>query len=257
MKYLAIIQARSGSSRLPGKVLKDLCGRPELEWVIRRVTKSRLLDECMVATTDLPEDAAIVGLCSELGVRVFAGSEKDVLDRYYQATKSLSPEYVVRITADCPCFDSSLLDEAISQMKDTSDYLGMISETFPDGLDLEIIKFSALKRAWEEANLSSQREHVTQYIIKHPDLFVLQDFESNMGNHGNERWTVDEPEDLELVTKIFEHFLEMDEEEFSYSDILAFLDDNPEIREINAAFTRNGGLAKSIEEDRVVEAGLG
>ena len=165
-----MIQARCGSSRLPNKVMKPLCGKPVLERVIERVQKSTLVDEVVVITSIDKQNLPILGLCAQLGVRVGVGSEQDVLDRYYQTAKLLQPEYVIRITADCPCFDSELLDMAIRQMDSKTDYCGMLSETFADGLDLEIMKFSALQKAWREASHSFEREHVTQYIVRHPDF---------------------------------------------------------------------------------------
>lgn len=253
MKYLAIIQARCGSSRLPGKIMKDLCGEPMLLRMIERVQQSRLVDEVMVATTIERNDLPVIALCAQHGIRVFAGSENDVLDRFYQAAKLLNPDYVIRLTADCPCFDPALLDKAISEMNIESDYLAMMSETLPDGLDLEIIRFLALRKAWKEARLKSEREHVTQYIVKHTDLFCCQDFVPTEGYFGDERWTVDEPEDFEVVSKVYEHFYDGNAVvPFSYKDVLAFLDSHPEIKQINARFSRNEGLAKSLREDCVV-----
>lgn len=252
MKYLGMIQARCGSKRLPNKVMKDLCGKPALQRMIERVQKSRMIDEVMIVTSIEKNNLSILQLCSKLGVRVGVGSENDVLDRYYQTAKLLKPEYIVRLTADCPCFDAELLDLAIEGLDELTDYCGMISESFADGLDLEIIRFSAFERAWREAVHSFEREHVTQYIIRHPEIFILQNFESPIGYFGNHRWTVDESEDFEMVKKIYEHFLEDDNESFSYQDILDYLKMHPEIKQINAKFTRNAGLEKSIQEDKVV-----
>lgn len=249
-----MIQARCGSSRLPNKVMKPLCGKPVLERVIERVQKSTLVDEVVVITSIDKQNLPILGLCAQLGVRVGVGSEQDVLDRYYQTAKLLQPEYVIRITADCPCFDSELLDMAIRQMDSKTDYCGMLSETFADGLDLEIMKFSALQKAWREASHSFEREHVTQYIVRHPELFSLQDFQSPVGNFGNHRWTVDEQEDFELVDRIYKHFLlEYKKPDFGYKDILRFLEENPDLLELNRKYSRNEGLAKSILEDVIVE----
>ena len=136
MKYLVMIQARCGSTRLPNKVLKDLCGKPALQRMIERVQKSRMIDEVMVITSIEKNNLPILRLCSDLGVRVGVGSENDVLDRFYQTAKLLKPEYVIRLTADCPCFDATLLDQAISELEPDSDYMGMLSESFADGLDL-------------------------------------------------------------------------------------------------------------------------
>ncbi len=254
MKYLVMIQARCGSTRLPNKVLKDLCGKPALQRMIERVQRSRLADEVMVVTSVNRENLPILALCASIGVRVGVGAEDDVLDRYYQTAKLIRPEYVIRLTADCPCFDAELLDLALQEMAEDTDYMGMTSESFADGLDLEIMKFSALERAWKEADHSFEREHVTQYIIRHPELFRLQNFESPVGYFGDHRWTVDEPEDFELVKKVYEHFeLELGRDDFGYRDILDFLNSHPEIKALNRMYTRNEGLAKSIREDRIVE----
>lgn len=253
MKYLGMIQARCGSSRLPNKVLKDLYGKPVLQRVIERVGQSDLLDEVMVVTSIEKNNLPILKLCAELGVRVGVGSETDVLDRFYQSAKLLRPDYVIRITADCPCFDAGLLDEAITSMNKDADYRGMLSETFADGLDLEIIRFAALETVWKAAKHTFEREHVTQYIIHRPELFRLQDFVSPVGNFGHMRWTLDEPEDYEAVSRIYEHFVvALHDEAFSYRDILSYLEERPEIMKINQHYQRNEGLQKSIREDSIV-----
>lgn len=254
MKYLVMIQARCGSTRLPNKVLKDLCGKPALERMINRVQKAHNVDEVIVITSIEKANLPILRLCSELGIRVGIGSEDDVLDRYYQTAKLLKPEYVIRLTADCPCFDPELLDLAIDQLKPDTDYCGMLTESFADGLDLEIMKFDALKKSWKEANHTFEREHVTQYIIKHPEMFKLQNFESPIGYFGDHRWTVDEPEDFELVSLVYDHFVkQLHKDYFGYRDILDYLNDNPEIRKINSKYTRNEGLTKSIRNDKNIE----
>lgn len=251
MKFLAIIQARSGSTRLPGKVLKDLCGKTALEQMLNRVQRSRHVDEIMVATTIEPADIEIVNLVSSLGYRVYVGSQYDVLDRYYQAARLIKPEYVIRLTSDCPLFDWRILDEAIDELDPESDDLSMLSETFPDGQDLEIVRFEALEKAWKEANLASEREHVTLYIKNHPELFALQDFKNKFGDYNSERWTLDEADDLEFIRVVYEHF--NPNTDFSMQEIYYFLNENPEIRNINSGYTRNEGLAKSLREDRVIK----
>lgn len=253
MKYLVIIQARCGSTRLPNKVLKNLCGKPALQRMIERVQKSKVVDEVMVATSIAKNNLPILSLCAELGVRVGVGSEDDVLDRYYQTAKLLKPEYIIRLTADCPCFDAELLDDALLGIKDDTDYMGMLSETFADGLDIQIITYNALEKSWHEAVHSFEREHVTQYAIRHPEIFKLQDYVSPIGFFGNHRWTVDEPEDFEVVKRIYKHFMyDKNTDEFGYRDILNFLDEHPEIRQINSKFHRDEGLEKSIREDRII-----
>ncbi|MCI8834459.1 MAG: spore coat protein [Ruminococcus sp.] len=253
MKFLAIIQARCGSSRLPSKVLKDLCGKTALEHVIERVKNSKYVDEVMVATTINPEDLPIIHLVSGMETRVFAGSSQDVLDRYYQAAKLIHPEYVIRITADCPVFDAKILDDAIEKLRPDTDYMAALSETLADGLDLEIMRFEALKQAWMEASLASEREHVTLYIKNNRALFCIQDYESTLGNLHEERWTIDEPEDYLFIKNIYEHFYSIGKEAFDSADILEYLNKSPEVREINQGFIRNEGLLISLKNDKIVK----
>lgn len=254
MKYLAMIQARCGSTRLPKKVLMDLCGKPSLQRVIERVRRSKDIDEVIVITSIDKANLPILRLCADMGVRVGVGSENDVLDRYYQTARLLNPEYVIRLTGDCPCIDYGLIDQAISQMPEGVDYCSnTIEPTFADGLDFEIIKYSALEKSWREAAHSFEKEHVTQYIIRNPKLFRQWNFASPVGDFGGHRWTVDEPEDFEVVSKIYRHFLEEEKrEDFDYLDILDYLRKHPEIMAINSRYQRNEGLQKSIEEDVVV-----
>lgn len=251
MRFLVIIQARCGSTRLPSKVMKDIEGKTALEQMLNRVSKSKNVDEIIVATTINPEDLPIVSLVSGLGYRVYAGSSEDVLDRYYQAAKLIKPEYVVRLTADCPLFDWRVLDEAIDELEDDSDDLCSYTETFPDGEDLEIIRFSALEEMWEKARLASEREHVTLYIKNHPELYKLQNYECKLGNLNDERWTLDEPEDLELIRAVYSHFAPR--KDFSMKEIYDYLRGAPEIRKLNQKHVRNEGLHKSLAEDRIVK----
>ena len=251
MEYLVIIQARCGSTRLSSKVLKEIEGKTALEQMINRVSKSTKVDEIMVATTINQEDIPIVNLVSGLGYRVFVGSSDDVLDRYYQAAKLIRPKYIIRLTADCPLFDWRLLDDAIDELEDDSDDLCSYTETFPDGEDLEIIRFEALEEMWHEAHLASEREHVTLYVKNHPEKYKLQNYECKLGNLKNERWTLDEPEDLEMIRAVFKFF--SPRTDFSMEEIYSFLQANPAVRELNQGFIRNEGLLKSLASDRVVK----
>lgn len=218
--------------------------------MLNRVSKSRFIDEVIVATTINKEDVQIANLVSSLGYRIFVGSSSDVLDRYYQCAKLIEPEYIIRLTADCPLFDYRVLDEAISELKTDTDYLSELSETFPDGQDIEIMKFSVLKEAWERANLASEREHVTLYIRNHKDNYKLQDFVCKIGNLHDERWTLDEPRDFEMISKVYNHFLP--KTDFSMKDIYEFLQLNQDIRLINNSIERNEGLKKSLANDKKV-----
>jgi spore coat polysaccharide biosynthesis protein SpsF len=254
MTYAAIIQARFSSSRLPGKVLTDICGKPVLQWVIERVQRSKYVDEVFVVTSIERENLPILKLCANLGVRAFAGSENDVLDRYYQLLRLIQPEYLVMVTADCPCYDSTILDTAIEALEPETDYLLDFNETLPDGLDIDIIRFASLERAWREAALVSEREHLSQFLYKHPELFKHQNFSCPYGNYGHLRWTLDEEADLKLIKAIFEHFCGIGKPDFIMPDILAFLESKPELSELNAHIARNEGLAISISNDKEIGA---
>ena len=253
MKYIAMIQARCGSSRLPNKVLRDIAGKSDLQWVIERVKRSKNVDEVMVVTSIEKNNLPLICLCAEMNIRVFAGSENDVLDRYYQAAKLLNPEYVVRITADCPLFDWRYLDMAIEQLENGTDYLAELTESFPDGLDIEIISFSALKNIWKEASLSSEREHVTLYIKNHPEQFMIQNLECPITGISEKRWTLDQDEDYELISKLYDHFITNGKEDFVTEDILEYLNLNPHLEDINKEIMRNEGLAKSLINERIIE----
>lgn len=252
MKYLALIQARMGSSRLPSKVMKDICGKSDIEWVIERVRRSKRIDEVMVITSIDKNNLPLVRKCAEMNVRVFVGSESDVLDRYYQCARLLQPEYVIRITADCPMYDWNVLDAVIETMWSDTDYISISGDDFPDGLDTEIMKYSALERAWKEANLASEREHVTQYLRKHSEIFKLQEYIFPIPNTGHYRWTLDEDADYEMICKVYEHFIGIGKEDFVTGDVIEYLPRHPEVEGINSGIGRNEGLAKSIKEDHRV-----
>lgn len=253
MRFLVIIQARCGATRLPNKVLKTIQGKTCIELMLNRVSKSKMIDEIIVATTINKEDTKIVNLVTSLGYRVFVGSSMDVLDRYYQCAKLIEPEYVIRLTADCPLFDYRVLDEAISELKSETDYLTGFSETFPDGQDIEIMKYSVLEEAWKNADMMSEREHVTLYIRNHKEKFKIQDFVCKIGNLNKERWTLDEPKDFELITNIYNHFLPNND--FTMKEVYDYLQSHPEVHSINNMINRNEGLAKSILSDKKIEKG--
>lgn len=252
MKYLALIQARCGSARYPNKVLANLAGKTDIEWVLERVKRSRFIDETMVVTSIKKNNLPLVQLCAQMGTRVFVGSEDDVLDRYYQAARLFKPEYVIRLTADCPMIDWRYLDMAIEQLDDSTDYLAGMTETFPDGLDIEIIRFQSLKEAWQEACLQSEREHVTLFIKNHPERYCIQDLVCPIKNIGYKRWTLDEDRDYQMILKVYEYFVNnLGKTDFVTEDILAFLNLHPEIERINENIMRNEGLIKSLANDKI------
>ncbi len=252
MKYLALIQARCGSKRLPNKVMMPLAGKTVLERVVERVRRSKYLDEVIVVTSIAPNDLPLIENCARNGTRVFIGSEDDVLDRYYQCARLFQPEYVIRITADCPVIDWRYIDLAIQQIEPDSDYLGQFQETFPDGLDVEIVKHEALKRSWKEADMASAREHVTYHIRTNREEFRLQEFTCPIPGIARHRWTIDEEADYVLIKKIYDHFSSIQKYDFVTEDILDFLSENPDLQTINQGVMRNEGMTISLRNDKKV-----
>ena len=231
MKTVAIIQARMGSTRLPGKVLLGLAGEPMLARVVARVRRARRVDEVLVATTTETPDEALAALCAERGWLCFRGNETDVLDRYYRAASGRGAEVVVRITSDCPLIDPAVIDAAIEGRElQQADYCAnVVRRTYPRGLDVEVFTMAALETAWREDDKPEWREHVTQFILHHPERFELTNM-SHDEDHSDRRWTVDTPEDFELMGKIYGHF---GHDEFSWNEVLALLAQHPQWNEIN------------------------
>lgn len=234
VKTIAIIQARIGSTRLPGKVMEDLAGEPMLVRTVNRAKRAQTLDEVVVATTTNAGDDVIAELCDQNGWPCSRGSEDDVLDRYYNAAVAHKAEVVVRITSDCPLIEPPIVDQAIELFRNHQlgiDYVStsIPKRTFPRGLDTEVIRFDALKRAWNEDDNPATREHVTPYIYKNPQWFKLLGIGSET-NYSYMRWTVDTQEDLEFVREIYNHF---GHDRFSWQEVLEVLRIHPEWMEIN------------------------
>lgn len=234
MNIVGIVQARMGSSRLPGKVLQDVMGEPLLVRTVERVACTQTLNKVVIATTVQQNDAAIVKLCQERDWGYFCGSEHDVLDRYYQAAKMYAADVVVRITSDCPLMDPAVVDlvvETFLAQQPLVDYAAntLMPRTFPRGLDTEVFNFEVLERAWREDDNPAWREHVTPYIYRHPELFHLYSVISPE-DYSYMRWTVDTAEDLAFVRQIYAHF---GEAHFSWQDTLTALQKHPEWLEIN------------------------
>jgi spore coat polysaccharide biosynthesis protein SpsF (cytidylyltransferase family) len=245
----AIIQARMGSTRLPGKVLAPVGDRPLLAFVVAAVQAMAGVNAIVVATTTAPADRAVMALAERLGVRGFAGDEEDVLDRYYQAARALGAEAVVRVTADCPLLDPTISSAVVARFhRGDVDYASNCSpRTYPDGLDTEVIAFDALEQAWREAELPSEREHVTPFIWKRLERFRIAAVTGATDLSGL-RWTVDEPEDLEFVRAVCER-LAPARPPYRMEQILAVLDRAPELGRINTGFRSNEGYARSLERD--------
>lgn len=234
MKIVAIIQARVGSSRLPGKVLKPIEGRSMLARVVERVHRSRHVSDVLVATTDLAVDDAIVAECEKCAVQVSRGDQDDVLDRYHRAAQLAEADVVVRITSDCPLIDPEITDRTVESFLEFSpDYASnALERTYPRGLDTEVISFQALTRAWRTAHKSYEREHVTPYIYEHPEEFKLISVKANR-DYSFHRWTVDTPEDLEFIRAVYGHLNQAGC--FSWRDVLELLERQPELIGLNSS----------------------
>jgi spore coat polysaccharide biosynthesis protein SpsF len=233
MKTVAIIQARMGSTRLPGKVLKDLGGETVLARVVNRTRRATLLDEVVVATSVLPADDAIVRECERLQVACFRGDEADVLDRYYRAAQRFAADAVVRITADCPLIDPELIDPAIRSCLDQkADYASnSLVRTYPRGLDVEVFTADALTRAWRAAREDYQRAHVTPYFYQNPELFKVVSIAGEV-DRSQYRWTLDTAEDLELLHAVYKHFGNRDS--IRWNEVLDFMESRPRLADLNS-----------------------
>jgi spore coat polysaccharide biosynthesis protein SpsF len=245
---VGIVQARMSSTRLPGKVLMPLVGRPMLARQIERLRRAQRIDPLIVATTVDPADEAIATLSSELSVESHRGSSEDVLDRYFKAALPHAPSHVVRLTADCPLTDWKLIDRTVDfALAGSFDYASnALRPTWPDGLDVEVMTFAALETAWREAADPVEREHVTPFLVRHPERFRLGSLEAEVDLSAM-RWTVDEPRDFEFVSRIYEALYPVNPA-FTTDDILAFLRQKPELLQINSGIERNEGLRLSIEK---------
>jgi spore coat polysaccharide biosynthesis protein SpsF len=233
-KISAIIQARVGSTRLPGKVLKNLCGKTVLAQVVARAGLAERLDNIVVATTTEGRDDAVAAEASRLGVDCFRGSETDVLDRYYKAAMLSGADIVVRITSDCPLYDGHLLDEMLDAYDPAAcDYLSnSIERTYPRGLDTEVFSFAALAKAHAEATEDYEHEHVTPYFYRHPDRFRLKNH-AQPKDFSHLRWTLDTPEDWAFIAAVYDR-LYSGNPDFATADILRLLEREPDLVAINA-----------------------
>jgi spore coat polysaccharide biosynthesis protein SpsF len=238
-----IVQARMGSTRLPGKVMEYIAGKPMLQHVIERIEKARLVDSVLIATTCLPEDDSLCEWAANHGYPFYRGSQLDVLDRYYQAALAARADRVVRITADCPLIDPELIDQSIEIHDMTgADYVSdSVQPTLPLGESVEVFWFKGLAQAWAEALLEYERVHVTPYFYQNPDKFILKSLGLS-GNYKSYRFTVDTPEDLEFVKRVYAT-AGSEEACLRWRDIISIVDKNPQIRSVNAHI-----IQKKLEE---------
>ncbi len=249
MNAIAIIQARMGSSRLPGKVLADIAGRPMLQRIVERVRATPGICEVVVATTTNQADDVLVDWCGINTVSVYRGSIENVLDRFWQCAQLHKSELIVRVTADDPLKDPEIIRNALDLCSSSCDidYVSnTLRPTYPEGLDIEVIRYHALERAAIEAAMPAEREHVTPFIWKNPELFELRGF-SMEPDLSHWRWTVDKPADLEFVRRIYSHFY--DKPFVSYREVIKWLEENPELLTINSGTIRNEGYLKTLSQE--------
>lgn len=244
---LAIIQARMGSSRFPGKTLADLCGHPVLWHVVERTRQAAGVDEVLVATTEHPSDTGVADLCARSGIACFRGSENDVLDRYYRAAVQKRATTVVRITADCPLIDPQVIAKTVERFAERNwDYVSnSLRYTYPDGLDTEVFSFAALECAWREAAKPSDREHVTPFIRN--GNFRICNVESDRAIPPGvpQRWTVDYPSDLNFIAKIFAKL----GAKAGYEDVIGLLERDSDVRSAFVNRISNDGYYRSLFQE--------
>ncbi len=243
-----IVQARIGSTRLPGKVMLNIDEKnPVLYYVLEQLSSCKLIDKIIVATTTLDEDDVIKNFVNSMNVNIFRGSSNDVLDRYYQCAKKFSIDTIVRITADNPLIDPTIVDDMIKKfMSNSYDYLTNAHvRTFPYGTEVEVFSFKALEQAWKNAKKLSEREHVTPYFYNNPNNFRIFNVEYSK-NISNLRWTIDRKNDLSLVKLII---FKIKKRPILMNDILNLFSKEPELFEINRNHILNEGYQKSLKED--------
>ena len=252
MKVIAILQARCNSSRLPNKVLKPILGKPMIQWQVERLSQCKSIDKLIIATSEEDSDLPLVQLGNKLGISVHRGSLNNVLDRFYQVATLTKPDFIVRLTGDCPLIDPTIVDDTVNFMVTGDfDYVSnSIVPTFPDGLDVEVFSFDTMKEIYINAKLSSEKEHVTLFVANNKDKFKIGVFKNSI-DLSDHRWTVDEQDDFDLVTAIFEGLAQMNGN-FLMNDVLEFLEINPHLRNLNNNFQRNEGLLKSLGKANII-----
>ena len=257
MKILAITQARYGSTRLPAKILKEVNGQTLLEIHLRRILQAKNIDKLKIATTDEEGSKFIVAVADKVGVEYYKGSVEDVLSRFYGTAEPEHPDYVIRFTSDCPLIDPTIIEDIVDfTIHNDYDYVHTDPKQFPDGLDTEVMKFSAIERAFKEANMTSEREHVTPYIWKNGtaeggDKFKTFNFPNKEGafSASDFRITIDEPEDFEVLSTLISRL----GIERYWKEYIDYLLSHPELKALNSKFGYNEGYAKSLKNDSKID----
>lgn len=247
----AFIQARTDSTRLPGKVLKKVLNKPLIIWELERIKQSSNIDKIVLLTSNEKNDDELAELISKNNFNLFRGSKDDVLERYYNAGQKYTlkdNDIILRLTGDCPLISAEIIDELIKEfLKSNYDYMANnIVPIYPDGMDTEITYYRCIKVAHQTAKLLSEREHVTPFI-KNSGLFKIKNL-NRPECHSNLRLTLDEAEDYILIKAILEHFNSID---FTFDELIQYIISNPELLKINNHITRDEGYKKSLEKDKL------
>lgn len=235
---VTVVQARTGSTRLPNKVLRPLLGKPLLVRMVERVQAAHLVGTTVVATTTDDSDDPIAALCAEEGFACYRGDSLDLLDRHYQAARLYKASTVIKIPSDCPLIDPRVIDRVISYYLECDGQLDFVSNlhpaTYPDGNDVEVMSMAALETAWHEAKRPFEREHTTPFLWENPDRFRIGniEWETGLDYSKSHRWTIDYEEDYALIRAVFEG-LYPENPRFSLEDILTFLERHPEVAAVN------------------------
>lgn len=259
MNIVTVIQARTGSTRLPNKVLMPLAGKTLLERMIERVQWSELAGKIIVATTEEKSDDVIQEICEKNNFRIYRGSTEDLLDRHYQAAKLFNADAVVKIPSDCPLIDFRIIDKVIDYFIKNSEKFDFVSNlhpaTYPDGNDVEIMHFSVLENAWKNATRKLEREHTTPYIWENPDKFRIGnvEWETGLNYSMSYRFTIDYPEDYEFIRRVYDELYHKNPK-FSLTDILKLLEEKPEIKKINEKYNGVNWYRNHLNELKTITA---
>ncbi|CAH1195724.1 8-amino-3,8-dideoxy-manno-octulosonate cytidylyltransferase [Paenibacillus auburnensis] len=237
MKIVAVIQARMGSTRLPGKIMKEVAGKSVLEYQIEQVRRSKTIDQIVIATTTKDTEQPIIDLCKRMAVDYYRGPEDDVLSRYYQAACWYGADIVVRLTSDCPLLDPAVIDRVINVFLSRSERVDYVSNTiertYPRGYDVEVFSMKVLEQTFKEAGNAAEREHVTLYLYQHPEVFRLGQVKHSK-DLSSYRLTVDTEEDFELMSRLITALCGKRREGFTLDDVITLLQENPDWVLINA-----------------------
>ncbi|MEP7147031.1 MAG: glycosyltransferase family protein [bacterium] len=242
MNNIAFIAARTGSERMPGKVLKELAGIPSIVHIFNILRETSSINDFAVLTTSLSEDDAIEDICKKNSVKVFRGSVHDVLDRFRAAAEILKPERIIRVTGDDPLMDPEIIDKVITEhCGGDFDYTSnMVTRTYPRGMDTEVIEYNALEKTWRTTSDKDDREHVTLYIRRHPELFKIHSVEKTGNSYGDLRLCLDTEEDFRLIKTIYDNLY--DKRPIKLDEVIEFIEANPELKNFNS-----GILQKTVK----------